>query len=202
MMENRRGTTTIGIVCKNGVILAAEKKSTLGYLVASKEAQKIIKLSDYIAITTAGSVGDNQLLARIMRSEIKLFEIETGRRISVRAAATLLSNILQSYKFFPFWVQLLMGGYDEYEGFKLFSLDMLGGMEEEKEYSATGSGMPFALGVLEALYSKDIDVENGKEIAIKAIKAAMERDIGSGGKGIDIAKITQKGIEIETLTFK
>ena len=201
-MENRRGTTTIGIVCKNGVILAAEKKSTLGYLVASKEAQKIIKLSDYIAITTAGSVGDNQLLARIMRSEIKLFEIETGRRISVRAAATLLSNILQSYKFFPFWVQLLMGGYDEYEGFKLFSLDMLGGMEEEKEYSATGSGMPFALGVLEALYSKDIDVENGKEIAIKAIKAAMERDIGSGGKGIDIAKITQKGIEIETLTFK
>jgi proteasome beta subunit len=202
MMENRRGTTTIGIVCKNGVILAAEKKSTLGYLVASKEAQKIIKLSDYIAITTAGSVGDNQLLARIMRSEIKLFEIETGRRISVRAAATLLSNILQSYKFFPFWVQLLMGGYDEYEGFKLFSLDMLGGMEEEKEYSATGSGMPFALGVLEALYSKDIDVENGKEIAIKAIKAAMERDIGSGGRGIDIAKITQKGIEIETLTFK
>ena len=201
-MENKKGTTTIGIICKNGVILAAEKKSTLGYLVASKETQKIIKLSDYIAMTTAGSVGDNQLLARIMRAEIKLFEIETGRRISVRAATTLLSNILQSYKFFPFWVQLLIAGYDEYEGFKLFSLDMLGGMEEEKEYSATGSGMPFALGVLEALYSKDIDVEKGKEIAIKAIKAAMERDIGSGGRGIDIAKITEKGVEIETIMFK
>jgi proteasome beta subunit len=201
-MENKKGTTTVGIICKNGVILAAEKKSTLGYLVASKETQKIIKLSDYIAMTTAGSVGDNQLLARIMRAEIKLFEIETGRRISVRAATTLLSNILQSYKFFPFWVQLLIAGYDEYEGFKLFSLDMLGGMEEEKEYSATGSGMPFALGVLEALYSKDIDVEKGREIAIKAIKAAMERDIGSGGRGIDIAKITEKGIEIETIMFK
>jgi proteasome beta subunit len=201
-MENKKGTTTVGIICKNGVILAAEKKSTLGYLVASKETQKIIKLSDYIAMTTAGSVGDNQLLARIMRAEIKLFEIETGRRISVRAATTLLSNILQSYKFFPFWVQLLIAGYDEYEGFKLFSLDMLGGVEEEKEYSATGSGMPFALGVLEALYSKDIDVEKGKEIAIKAIKAAMERDIGSGGRGIDVAKITEKGIEIETIMFK
>jgi proteasome beta subunit len=201
-MENKKGTTTVGIICKNGVILAAEKKSTLGYLVASKETQKIIKLSDYIAMTTAGSVGDNQLLARIMRAEIKLFEIETGRRISVRAATTLLSNILQSYKFFPFWVQLLIAGYDEYEGFKLFSLDMLGGMEEEKEYSATGSGMPFALGVLEALYSKDIDVEKGREIAIKAIKAAMERDIGSGGRGIDIAKITEKGVEIETIMFK
>jgi len=201
-MENKKGTTTVGIICKNGVILAAEKKSTLGYLVASKETQKIIKLSDYIAMTTAGSVGDNQLLARIMRAEIKLFEIETGRRISVRAATTLLSNILQSYKFFPFWVQLLIAGYDEYEGFKLFSLDMIGGMEEEKEYSATGSGMPFALGVLEALYSKDIDVEKGKEIAIKAIKAAVERDIGSGGRGIDIAKITEKGVEIETIMFK
>jgi proteasome beta subunit len=201
-MENKKGTTTVGIICKNGVILAAEKKSTLGYLVASKETQKIIKLSDYIAMTTAGSVGDNQLLARIMRAEIKLFEIETGRRISVRAATTLLSNILQSYKFFPFWVQLLIAGYDEYEGFKLFSLDMIGGMEEEKEYSATGSGMPFALGVLEALYSKDIDVEKGKEIAIKAIKAAVERDIGSGGRGIDVAKITEKGVEIETIMFK
>ncbi len=201
-MENKKGTTTVGIICKNGVILAAEKKSTLGYLVASKETQKIIKLSDYIAMTTAGSVGDNQLLARIMKAEIKLFEIETGRRISVRAAATLLSNILQSYKFFPFWVQLLIAGYDEYEGFKLFSLDMIGGMEEEKEYSATGSGMPFALGVLEALYSKDIDVEKGKEIAIKAIKAAVERDIGSGGRGIDVAKITEKGVEIETIMFK
>lgn len=201
-MENKKGTTTVGIICKNGVVLAAEKKSTLGYLVASKETQKIIKLSDYIAMTTAGSVGDNQLLARIMRAEIKLFEIETGRRISVRAATTLLSNILQSYKFFPFWVQLLVAGYDEYEGFKLFSLDMIGGMEEEKEYSATGSGMPFALGVLEALYSKDIDVEKGKEIAIKAIRAAVERDIGSGGRGIDVAKITEKGVEIETITFK
>jgi proteasome beta subunit len=201
-MENRKGTTTVGIMCKNGVILAAEKKSTLGYLVASKETQKIVKLSDYIAMTTAGSVGDNQLLARIMRSEIKLFEIETGRKISVRAATTLLSNILQAYKFFPFWVQLLIAGYDEYEGFKLFSLDMVGGVEEEKEYSATGSGMPIALGVLEALYSKDIDIEKGKEIAIKAIKASMERDIGSGGRGIDIAKITEKGIDIETIIFK
>jgi proteasome beta subunit len=79
---------------------------------------------------------------------------------------------------------------------------MIGGMEEEKEYSATGSGMPFALGVLEALYSKDIDVEKGKEIAIKAIKAAAERDIGSGGRGIDVAKITEKGVEIETIMFK
>ncbi|MEM0480932.1 MAG: archaeal proteasome endopeptidase complex subunit beta [Candidatus Aenigmatarchaeota archaeon] len=199
MEEVKKGTTTIGIICKNGIILAAEKKATLGFLVASKETEKIVKLSDYIAMTTAGSVGDNQLLTRLMRAEIRLFEIENNRRISVRAAATLLSNILQSYKFFPFYVQLLLAGYDEYEGFKLFSLDMLGGMEEEKEYSATGSGMPFALGVLEALYSKDIDVEKGKEIAIKAIKAAMERDIGSGGKGIDIATITEKGINIETI---
>ncbi|MEM1805006.1 MAG: proteasome subunit beta, partial [Nanopusillaceae archaeon] len=113
--------------------------------------------------------------------------------------ATLLSNILNSYRFFPFFVQILIAGYDEYEGFKMYSFDMLGGMEEEKKFFATGSGSPMALGVLEALYKENLDIKEAKDIAIKAIKAAIERDIGSGGKGIDIAIITEKGIQIETI---
>ncbi|MBU5682386.1 MAG: archaeal proteasome endopeptidase complex subunit beta [Candidatus Aenigmatarchaeota archaeon] len=195
----KTGTTTLGIICKNGIVIAAEKKSTMGYLVASKETEKIIKLNDRIVMTTAGSVGDNLTLARWLRAEIKLFEIQNNRKISVRGVATLLSNILNSYRFFPFFVQILIAGYDEYEGFKMYSFDMLGGMEEEKKFFATGSGSPMALGVLEALYKENLDIKEAKDIAIKAIKAAIERDIGSGGKGIDIAIITEKGIQIETI---
>ncbi|MEM5871074.1 MAG: proteasome subunit beta, partial [Candidatus Aenigmatarchaeota archaeon] len=90
----KTGTTTLGIICKNGIVIAAEKKSTMGYLVASKETEKIIKLNDRIVMTTAGSVGDNLTLARWLRAEIKLFEIQNNRKISVRGVATLLSNIL------------------------------------------------------------------------------------------------------------
>ncbi|MEM0243508.1 MAG: archaeal proteasome endopeptidase complex subunit beta [Candidatus Aenigmatarchaeota archaeon] len=195
----KTGTTTLGIIAKNGIIIAAEKKSTMGYLVASKETEKIVKLSDKIVMTTAGSVGDNLTLARWLRAEIKLFEIQNNRSISVKAVAGLLSNILNAYRFYPFYVQILIAGYDEYEGFKMYSFDMLGGMEEEKKFFATGSGSPIALGVLEALYKDGIDINEAKEIAIKAIKAAVERDIGSGGKGIDIAIITDKGVTIETV---
>lgn len=201
-MENyqtKKGTTTLGIIAKDGIVIAAEKKSTMGFLVASKESEKIIKLSDSIVMTTAGSVGDNLTLARWLKAEIKLFEIQNERKISVRAVSNLLSNILSAYRFYPFFVQILIAGYDEYEGFKMFSFDMLGGMEEEKKFFATGSGSPMALGVLEALYREDLNVNEAKEIAIKAIKAAIERDIGSGGKGIDIAIITKEGVKIETV---
>lgn len=191
----KTGTTTVGIKCKDGIVLAAEKKSVLGYLVASKESEKIIKISDYLALTTAGVSGDAQILARYLRAEIKLFEVQNGRKISVRGAATLLSNILQSYRFFPFMVQLILAGYDEYEGFKIFSLDAVGGMEEEKKFFSTGSGSPIALGVLEDSYKEDISVEEGIELAKRAIKAAIERDIGSGGVGVDIVVITKEGVK-------
>lgn len=191
----KTGTTTIGIVCKDGVVLAAEKKSTMGYLVASKESQKILQIADHIAMTIAGASGDAQALARYMRAEIKLFEIQNGRKISVRGAATLLSNILQSSKYFPYMVQLIVAGYDNYEGAKIFSLDAIGAVEEEKKFFSTGSGSPIALGVLEDQYREDLTVEEGAKLAKRAIKAAIQRDIGSGGAGVDIVIIDKNGLK-------
>ena len=189
----KTGTTTVGIVCKDGVVLAAEKKSTMGYLVASKESQKILQIADHIAMTIAGASGDAQALARYMRAEIKLFEIQNGRKISVRGAATLLSNILQSSKY-SYMVQLIVAGYDSYEGAKIFSLDAIGAVEEEKKFFSTGSGSPIALGVLEDQYREDLTVEEGAELAKRAIKAAIQRGIGSGGTGVDIVIIDKNGL--------
>jgi proteasome beta subunit len=191
------GTTTVGIICKDAVILGAEKKSTLGYLVASKESEKILPLDIHIAMTIAGASGDAQVLARYLRAEFKLFEIEHRRKITVRGAAVLLSNILQSSKYFPYYVQLIIGGVDD-SGPHIFDLDAIGGIEEDKKFISTGSGSPIALGVLEDQYKEEMSVEEAKELAIRAIKAAIERDIGSGGRAIDIAIITKDGIKFET----
>jgi proteasome beta subunit len=189
-------TTTLGLICKDGVVLAAEKKSTLGYLVASKETRKIYPVEDHIALTVSGVWGDAQALVRYMRAELKLFAIKNQRKISVKGAATLLSNILQSgrWTFLPYMVQLMIAGFDVAPS--VFSLDPVGGMEEERKFFSTGSGSPIALGVLEDSYKEGLSIKEGKDLALRAIKAAIERDIASGGKAIDIAIITKDGIKI------
>ncbi len=190
----KTGTTTIGMVCKDGVVMAAEKKSTLGYLIASKESEKILPVEDHVAMTIAGASGDAQTLARYMRAELKLFAIQNGRKISVKGAASLLSNILQGSKYYPYYVQLIIAGFDTKPA--VFSLDAIGSVEEEKRFFATGSGSPMALGVLEDGYREGMSTEEGGKLALRAIKSAIERDIGSGGRAIDVAVINKDGIKI------
>lgn len=200
-MENvkgvKSGTTTVGIVCTDGVVLAAERKATMGYLVASKEDTKITQIMDHIAITQAGMVGDIQALTRYIRAEANLYELRNKKKITVAATANLLANILYGgrWSFFPYMVQLIMAGYDE-KGPNLFILHPDGSQLEEKKFFATGSGSPMAFGVLEALFKENMSVDECKRIAARAIRAAVERDIASGGIGIDIAVIDSKGFKL------
>ena len=198
----KTGTTTVGIACNDGVVLAAEKKSTMGYLVASKETEKVHTLADHIAMSIAGASGDAQTLVRYMRAELKLFSIQNQRKITVRGATTLLANILQGgrWTFLPYMVQLMVAGFDD-EGPHVFSLDAIGAVEEERKFFSTGSGSPMALGVLEDNFKEDIDVSQGAKLALRAIRAAVERDIASGGKAVDIVVITKDGIKRSTHPF-
>ncbi len=191
------GTTTVGIVCKDGVVLTAERKATMGYLVASKEDVKIVKIMPHIAMTQAGMVGDVQALSRYLSAEANLFELRNKKRIPVKSAATLLSNILYSgrWSFFPYMVQLILAGYDD-TGPNLFILHPDGSRLEEKKFFATGSGSPMAFGVLETLFKEGLSVDECKKIAVKAVKAAIERDIASGGKGIDVAVVDKDGFKM------
>jgi len=193
-IENlKTGTTTVGVMGKDFVILAAERKATMGYLVASKHTKKIVKLDDHVSMTIAGSVGDAQALERYIKAEMKLFELEESRKIPVKAAATLISNILYSRSYFPYYVQLLLGGYDTKP--RLFSFDPSGSVVEEKDFFSTGSGSVMALGVLEDTYREGLDLETTKKIAVRAVRAAIERDIASGGSGIDVVVVTSKGLK-------
>lgn len=193
----KSGTTTVGIVCKDGIVLAAEKKASMGYLVASKEEMKIVEIMPHIGMTEAGMVGDIQALTRYLKAEARLFELTSRRKISVKAAATLLSNILYQgrWSFFPYYVQLILAGYDEM-GPSLFVLSPDGSRLEDKKFFTTGSGSPMAFGVLETLYKGNPSLDECKRIAVKAVKAAIERDIASGGKGIDVAVVDKDGFRL------
>jgi len=195
-MDNQKeakqtGTTTVGLVCKDGVVLASDRRATMGYLIASKDIDKVYSLTNNIAMTIAGGVGDAQTLVRWMTAELKLYELKNEKPATVEAAATLLANILTQYKFYPFFVQLLIGGMDERP--RLFSVDMLGGVTEEK-LTSTGSGSPIAYGVLEELYREDKDVHTNLTVAAKAVSAAMKRDAASGER-VDLTMVTKTGFK-------
>ena len=194
MGEFETGTTTLGLTTDEGVILAADKRASLGgRLVSNKHAKKVFKLDDNIGLTIAGSVGDAQRIVRIMRSQLKLHKLET-KELSLKGAGTLLSNILHNNKMMPFMNQFLMGGVEDGEG-TVYSLDPAGGLMGHPNYTATGSGSQMAFGVLEDQYEEEIEHEKGQQVAIQAIQAAMERDTATGN-GIMVAEITEDGFEI------
>ena len=191
----KTGTTTLGMVCKDGILLAADKKVTAGNLVSSTKFDKVIIINDSIAITTAGLVSDVQLLTKLIRAQIKLDELRRNKKIKIKEAANLLANLVYNNVRKMSIIQgitgFLMAGVDN-EGFYLYELGIDGSLNRFDDFVADGSGMMFALGVLESHYKQDLTVEQAKEVAIKAISASMMRDTASGG-GIDIVTITKEG---------
>ena len=186
----KKGTTTLGLVCTDGIVMATEMRATMGNLIGHKTTQKLFKISDNMALTVAGLVGDAQMLARWLSAEVKLYELKTGTSMSLRAASTLMANIMNGRRYMPFWVQLLLGGIDS-EGGHVYSLDAAGGSIPDK-FQTTGSGSPFVYGVLEDRFIEDLSVEQGKVLGVRALTAAMKRDSASGD-GISMCVIDSNG---------
>jgi len=189
----KTGTTILGIVCKDGVVIATERRATMGTLIAHKATKKLYQIDNHLALATAGLVGDLQVLSRYLSAETKLYSLKRDAEMSVHSAATLLSNILNSRKFYPYYVQLILGGWDSTGG-HVYSLDAAGGSIPDK-YTAGGSGSPYAFGVLEDQFRDDMTVNDGIELALRAVTAAMNRDSASGN-GADVAVITEKEFKI------
>lgn len=189
----KTGTTILGMVCKDGVIIATERRATMGTLIAHKATKKLYKIDEHLALATAGLVGDLQTLSRYLCAEANLYRIKRDSKMPVKSAATLMANILNQRKFYPYYVQLILGGWDS-QGGHVYSLDAAGGAIPDK-YTAGGSGSPYVFGVLEDLYKDGLKVDEGIDIAIRAISAAMSRDSASGN-GIDIAIINDKEFKL------
>ncbi|BCU67436.1 proteasome subunit beta [Sulfolobales archaeon HS-7] len=190
-------STAVGIKATDGVVLASERRLSYGGYVLSRGVKKVIRINNF-GIAGVGLFGDFQTLSRIMRSEINRYKLENGREISVKAAAKLLSVILYNYKYTPFISELIFGGVDEV-GPAIYILDPVGSLIPDN-FAAVGSGAKVSIGILESEYSSSLDVNKAKELAIKSVRAAIERDITSGD-GIDVLTIDITGkVNEETLT--
>jgi proteasome beta subunit len=189
----KTGTTILGMVCKDGVVIATERRATSGTLIAHKATRKLYKIDEHLALATAGLVGDLQVLSRYLSAEVNLYRMKRDRQIPIKSAATLLSNILNQRKFYPYYVQLIIGGWDS-DGGHIYSLDAAGGAISDK-YTSGGSGSPYVYGVLEDLYKDGLTSDEGVDIAARAVSAAMQRDSASGN-GIDIAVVNNKEFKL------
>lgn len=192
------GATTVGVIFKEGVILASEKRVSYGYLIVSKTGKKVFRLTDHIGAACAGLVSDMQVLIREVQAYGNLFNLDVGRPISVRSAAKLMSSLLFNRRLAPLITQTIVGGVDK-EGPSLYSLDPLGSVLPDK-YTVVGSGTEIAMGVVEEGYKDNMEMDEAKDLVMRAMKSAVSRDVMSGD-GIDFLIITADGIREESIKF-
>ena len=196
-MENtvkdfKTGTTTVGLIATDSVILAADMRASFGHIAYDEESQKLYKITDRIGVTNAGSVGDSLTLVRFLRSQARLYEIERDTKITPKALVTYLSNILNANRYYPFSAQFVMGGLNN--GPELFEITPYGGILKRDKFAVSGSGTEPAMTTLDQNYKKGMTEEEGIAVAIKAVNAGKKRDIYSGGKSISVMVINEKGI--------
>ena len=198
----KTGTTTIGIVCKDGVVLAADKRGTYGgnggvSYIASNDENKVQEVTDNILVTTAGVASDLQKVIKVVRAELRIKELRGKRKPTIKEAANLFASIsyqnIRQFSTIPGITHFLLGGYDS-GGVYLFDINPDGYLQEIKEYSATGSGMIHSNPILDSEYKPEMSIEKGVELAKKCINASLKRDPASG-EGIDIYTIKDREIK-------
>jgi len=202
----KTGTTTVGLIAKDCVVLAADMRASLGHIAYDEECQKLYKITDNIAVTNAGAVGDSLTLVRFLKSHASLYEIERDSKITPKAIAAYLSNVLNANRYYPFAAQFVIGGVNE--GPELYELTPDGGVLKRDKYAVSGSGTEPAMTTLDQNYRQGMTEEEGIAVAIKAVNAGRKRDIFSGGKSVSVMVISKQGVreaseaEVQKLTQK
>jgi len=195
----KTGTTIIGIVCKDGVVMAADRKGTVGTMIYSKNMQKAVKINDYLVTSASGNASDIEMQKKIIAAQLRLKELKSKKRPTVKEAASLIGMItyqnIRQPTMIPSIVGTLVAGFDEDGTTEIYTVEPAGTAFKVDDYDANfGSGMPYVLGLLERQYRKDMSVKEGVNLAVEAIKSSSQRDTGSGS-GIDVFIITKEGIK-------
>lgn len=195
----KTGTTILGIVCKDGIVMASDRQITAGNLVVGKNYPKTVPINDYLLISFTGMVSDAQRVPKLLSAELKLKELRSKSRPTIKQASSLLSSIsyqgIRQPSMIPQQAGFLLGGFNEDGSAELYTIEPAGSVVKVEDYDANfGSGMPYVLGLLERQYKKDITIKEGIELAKESLKSSTQRDVGSG-YGIDIFTITKEGIK-------
>jgi len=193
----KTGTTTIGIKCRDGIVLAADKRAG-GGIIVDKRAQKVHKITDNIALTMAGTASDAQLITKLISAELRLMEIRKEKVVTVKEAANLLSGIvyqnIRRPSMIPGISHFILAGKDN-RGFHIFDIYPDGSLSECIDFLSSGSGSVMAYGVLETLWKPNMSMDEGIQLVVKGINAAIQRDMNSGD-GIDVFTITNEGVKV------
>jgi proteasome beta subunit len=197
----KSGTTLIGIVCKEGAVMASDRQTTAGNFIMSKNTQKTVKINDYLVISGTGNASDIEMQKKIIAAELRLKELRSKKRPSVKEAANFIAMLtyknIRQFSVIPSIVGTLVGGVNTDGSTEIYTIEPAGTAMKVEDFDANfGSGMPFVLGLLEREYKKDLTVKQGVELAVNALKSSTQRDVGSGF-GIDVFTITDKGIKHE-----
>lgn len=195
----KSGTSILGIVCKDGIVMAGDRRATAGNLVMSKDTQKVVRVNDYLVTSGTGMASDIDMLQKIIRAELKLKHLRSKIRPTIKEAANLIAMIayrnIRQFSSIPFIAGTLVAGVNESGDCELYTVEPAGTVAKVEDYDANfSSGMPFILGLLERQYKKDLTVKDGVNLAIEALKSSTQRDIGSGN-AIDVLTITKQGIQ-------
>jgi len=195
----KTGTSIVGIVCKDGIVMAADRQISAGTHVMSKSERKVFTINDYLVMSGCGVAGDIQRVPKILSAELKLKELRSKSRPTVQQAASLLMNInyngIRQPSMIPQQAGFLIAGFNENGTTELYSIEPAGSIVKVEDFDANfGSGMPYMLGLLERQYKKDLTIKEGVELAKETLKASTQRDMGSG-YGIDVFAITKEGIK-------
>jgi proteasome beta subunit len=189
------GATAVGISFNNGVLLASEQRVSFGNFLVNKNTKKTFVLTENVGAACAGMVADMNVLARQVAALSKIRKMEIRRKVPTNSVAKLMSVIMFERRYFPLLTQVIVGGYDDKPS--IYTLDPLGSLLPD-EYAAVGSGAEMALGILDAQYNSQMNEDDAKNLAIKSIRAAIQRD-ASSGDGIDILTISNRGKNEESL---
>ncbi len=195
----KTGTSLVGLICRDGIVMAAERQGTVGDIVFSKNERKVIKINDYLILSGTGVAADIEMLRKLVAAELRLKHLKSKQRPTIKEAANLIGmlsyNNIRQMSMIPFIAGTLVAGYDEDGSVELFSIEPAGTVTKVEDYDANLSGgMPFILGLLERKYNKNLTVKEGVELALECIKSATQRHVGSGF-GIDVFTVTKDGIK-------
>lgn len=195
----KSNTSLVGIVCKDGIVMGADRRSTAGSIIMSKKSKKVVPVNDYIVVAGTGVASDIDLSQRVFSAELRLKELKTKSRATVKEAANLFGMMtyrnIRSPSMIPSIVGMLVGGLNEDGTTELFTVEPAGGVYPVTDYDANfSSGMPYILGLLERQWKKDITIQQGVELAVEALKSSTQRDSASGN-GIDVFTITKDGVK-------
>lgn len=194
----KTGTSIVGIVCRDGIVMASDRQTTAGTITINKDTRKIVKINDYLVFAGTGMVSDIEMIKKIVKAQLRLKELQSKSRPTVKQGANLIGmlayNNIRQPSMIPFIAGTLVAGFDEDGSFELFTIEPAGAVTKVKDYDANfSSGMPFILGLLERGYNKNLTIKEGVNLAVECIKSSTQRDTGSGF-GIDVWTVNNKEI--------